>query len=82
MTEHLGFPIPSPAVFEQIGTRIERMQELLRAAEKNRRFGVVAIGVSQEFQNVFAAYRRKQNTPSGRPWFNFVALPGFVWVGS
>jgi len=72
MTEHLGFPIPSPAVFEQIGTRIERMQELLRAAEKNRRFGVVAIGVSQEFQNVFAAYRRKQNTPSGRPWFNFV----------
>ena len=97
MTRHLGLPIPSPAVFEEIGTRfrksvqsfaktheipiiqfakkerkIERMQDLLRAAQAKSRFGVVAVGVSQEFQNVFAAHRRKEDTPSGRPWFNFV----------
>jgi len=97
MTRHLEKPIPSPAVFEQIGMqfrkdvesfaqteaiplirfvkqerKLERMEDLLRAAQKVGRFGVVAIGVSQEFQNVFSANRREAATPSGRPWFNFV----------
>ena len=97
MTRHLGRPIPSPAIFEQIGTRfraevkdfaaahnipiirfikgerkIDRMLPLLQAADKQGRCGVVAIGVAQEFQNVFAAHRRETTTPSGTPWFNFV----------
>jgi hypothetical protein len=97
MTQHLKRPIPSPAVFEQIGTRfrnqverfakdedvavirfakaerkIDRMRDLLQVAAKRNRFGVVAIGVSQEFQKVFSAHRRKRDTPSGAPWFNFV----------
>jgi hypothetical protein len=94
MTGHLGYPIPSPAIFEQIGTRfrgavrrfaetrriplvsfskgerkIDRMLPLLRAAEKAGSNGVVAIGVAQEFQNVFSANQRK--TPTGAPWFSF-----------
>lgn len=94
MTEHLGLPIPSPAIFEQIGTRfrtvvrrfaatrgipliqfakrerkIDRMLPLLREAEGSGRFGVVAIGIAQEFQSVFAASRRE--TPTGAPWFGF-----------
>lgn len=97
MTRHLGRPIASPAIFEQIGTRfraqvhrfaavhriplirfgkgerkIDRMLVLLQAADKQGRYGVVAIGVAQEFQNVFAAHRREATTPSGAPWFNFV----------
>jgi hypothetical protein len=97
MTRHLGCPIPSPAIFEQIGTRfraqvgrfaaaqqipiirfakgerkIDRMLPLLQAADKQGRCGVVAIGVAQEFQNVFAAHRRESTRPSGAPWFNFV----------
>ena len=96
MTRHLGYPIPSPAIFEKIGSRfradvkrfaehrgipmirfgkrerkIDRIRPLMRSAEKKDRFGVVAIGVAQEFQKVFAAHRRKENTPSGAPWFNF-----------
>lgn len=97
LTEHLGRPIPSPAIFEQIGSgfraqvrrfagtrhvpiirfgkqerKIDRVRPLLRAAEGQGRFGVVAIGVTQEFQNVFAAHPRQPATPSGAPWFNFV----------
>lgn len=94
MTGHLGYAIPSAAIFEQIGTRfrgavrrfaeargiplisfskgerkIDRMLPLLRAAEKAGSYGVVAIGVAQEFQNVFSANQRK--TPTGAPWFSF-----------
>jgi len=97
MTEHLGRPIPSPAIFEQMGSRfraavkrfaedngipvirfgkrerkIDRVRPLLRAAEKNCSYGVVAIGIAQEYQNVFAAHRRQNGTPTGAPWFNFV----------
>lgn len=97
MTRHLGRPIPSPAIFEQIGSRfraqvdrfaaahqvplirfskgerkLDRVLPLLEAAEKQGRFRVVAIGVAQEFQNVFAAHQRESTTPSGAPWFNFV----------
>jgi hypothetical protein len=94
MTKHLGLPIPSPAIFERIGTRfrnavrrfadtqgiplipfakrerkIDRMLPLLHQAEKTGRFGVVAIGVAQEFQNVFSATQREM--PTGAPWFSF-----------
>ncbi|MBA2695108.1 MAG: hypothetical protein H0U62_04515, partial [Actinobacteria bacterium] len=80
MTAHLGFPIPSPAIMERIGTAFrrrvasfardnqvpmvkfgkgDRKQEVMRpylaAQAKTGRAGVAAIGVAQEYQNVFAA---------------------------
>ena len=97
MTRHLGRPIPSPAVMQQIGTRfrgdvrrfaednevpliefkkrerkIDRVRPLLRAAEKRGGRGVVAVGVAQEFQRVFACHRREELMPGGAPWFSFV----------
>jgi len=83
LTQHLGNPVPSPALFAQIGNRfraqvqrfahahripllrfgkndrkIDRVRPLLAAAERAGRPGVVAIGVAQEFQNVFTATKR------------------------
>ena len=52
--------------------KIDRVRPLLRAAERQGRCGVVAIGVAQEFQRVFACHRRKEPMPSGAPWFSFV----------
>lgn len=97
MTQHLGFPIPSPAVFRKIGDRfrssvkdyarehdvplirfakherkIDRIRPLFRRAERTGETGVVAIGVAQEIQNVFAAHRRKETSGSRAVWFNFV----------
>lgn len=94
MTEHLGNPVPSPALFNQIGGRFRRavdrfaldndipvvrfakgdrkaevMRPFLRSAQRANRFGVVAIGVAQEFQNVFAAVDR--NKGQGHPSFGF-----------
>src|SRR6266542_316467 len=94
MTQHLGLPIPSPAIMEKIGTsfrravssfaeanhipvvrfgkadrKIEVMRKHVAAQAKTGRSGVVAIGVAQEFQNVFAAAQRE--TVSGAPWFSF-----------
>lgn len=94
MTQHLGQPIPSPALLARIGGRfrdavktfaahhdipliafkkhdrkIDVVRPLLHKAEREGRFGVVAIGVAQEFQNVFAASTRK--TTSGAPQFSF-----------
>ena len=85
LREHLGNPIPSPAIFSRIGNqfrddvkaftaangipvlrfgkgdrKIDVVRPLLAAAERNGRPGVVAVGVAQEFQNVFTASR----TPS------------------
>ena len=89
LTDHLGFPIPSPALLEKIGNRFRRevkafaaehgvpilqlkkpdrtrwddrkldhVQPFLDAAEREGRFGVVAIVATQEFQWVFSAKNR------------------------
>lgn len=92
MKDHLGQPVPSPAIFEQIGTRF---RAAVRAfAEKNKiplvQFkkgdrhidvmrpyldrasapGVVAIGVAQEYQWVFAGYKRPTDT-KGAVYYGF-----------
>ncbi len=93
MTQHLGYPIPSPAIMEKIGTsfrravrdfaeadripvvrfgkgdrKIEVMRRHIAAQAKTGRSGVAAIGIAQEYQNVFAATRR---TNGGAVWFSF-----------
>lgn len=94
MTQHLGCPVPSPAIMERIGTAFRRsvdrfaednhipvvrfkradrkldvMRRHLAAQAKTGRSGVAAIGVAQEFQNVFAASQK--DAPNGVPWFSF-----------
>ncbi len=94
MTQHLGLPIPSPALMEKIGTRFraavasfaeanhipqvrfrkedrkaEVMAPYLDRQAATGRSGVAAIGVSQEFQRVWAAYRRETKTAA--PQFTF-----------
>ncbi len=84
MTAHLGYPIPSPAIMEKIGTafrtavdrfaadnqipvvrfgkddrKIERDAAVSGAAGATGRSGVAAIGIAQEFQNVFSSAQRK-----------------------
>jgi hypothetical protein len=50
--------------------KIEVMRGYLAAQAKTGRSGVAAIGVAQEFQNVFAATQR--DAPNGVPWFSFI----------
>jgi hypothetical protein len=94
MREHLGVPIPSPAVMEKIGTafrrsvsrfaedehipivrfgkgdrKIDQMRRHIEVQVATGRSGVAAIGVAQEFQNVFAA--NQQQASNGIPWFSF-----------
>src|SRR5246500_3561220 len=94
MTQHLGMPIPSPALMEKISTRFRRavesyaasngiawvklgkdqrkidvMQPYLEAQAATGRSGVAAIGVSQEFQRVWAAYLR--DTKTAAPQYTF-----------
>ena len=94
MTQHLGYPIPSPAIMEKIGTafrrsvrsfadthhipvvrfhkgdrKIDVMGRYLTAQATTGRSGVAAIGVAQEYQNVFMATRRERS--GGYPWFSF-----------
>jgi hypothetical protein len=94
LTRHLGYPIPSPAIFAKLGRsfrsavdtfadqeqvpvvrfgkgdrKIDMMRPHLRRQASTGRSGVAAIGVAQEFQNVFDATER--DTPSGVPWFSF-----------
>jgi hypothetical protein len=94
MTRHLGYPIPSPAIMEKIGTQFRRavkvfadadhipvvrfkkgdrkldvMRRHLAAQARTVRSGVAAIGVAQEFQNVFASAQRQTST--GIPSFSF-----------
>jgi hypothetical protein len=94
MTQHLGLPVPSPAIMEKIGARFRRsvkaftesdhipivrfgkadrkldvMKRHLAAQARTGRSGVAAIGVAQEFQNVFAAHQRQ--APNDIPWFSF-----------
>jgi hypothetical protein len=97
MTAHLGYPIPSPAIMEKIGTAFRRsvrefananhvpvvrfgkddrkldvMRRYLAAQAKAGRSGVAAIGVAQEYQNVFAASQREDRGDTGRQvWFSF-----------
>ena len=95
MTQHLGCPIPSPAILEKIGIafrkavasfaeadhipvvrfgrgdrKIDVMRLYLARQAATGRSGVAAIGVAQEFQNVFAAHQRAGG--NGVPWFSFV----------
>jgi hypothetical protein len=96
LTEHLGYPVPSPALFEKIGNRFRRevkafaenndipvlhlakpdrtrwddrkldhVHPFLDAAERDGRFGVVAIVQAQEFQWVFSGKRVESRTGVG-----------------
>jgi hypothetical protein len=94
MTQHLGCPIPSPAIMEKIGTafrgavsafagaehipvvrfgkadrKIDVMRRHVAAQAATGRSGVAAIGVAQEYQNVFTATARPGR--NGVPWFSF-----------
>jgi hypothetical protein len=94
MTQHLGLPIPSPALFDKIGQRFRRavasfaeandipwvkfakedrkadvMARYLKRAAAAGRPQVAAIGVAQEFQRVWTAYRRQTSTAA--PQFTF-----------
>jgi hypothetical protein len=94
LTAHLGYPIPSPAIFERIGTafrravgrfaeqehvpvvrftrtdrKVEKMRPYIAARAATGRSGVVAIGVAQEYANVFTGTQR--DAPNGIPWFSF-----------
>jgi hypothetical protein len=94
MKAHLGYPIPSPAILEKIGTRfradvrafaeehhipvikfgkgdrkIDVMRPHMARQTATGRSGVAAIGVAQEFQNVFAASQRPNS--NGAPWYTF-----------
>lgn len=93
MAQHLGYPIPSPAIMEKIGTafrravrdfadtnhipvvrfdkddrKIEVMRRHVTAQARTGRSGVAAIGIAQEYQNVFAATQR---TNGDAVWFSF-----------
>jgi len=95
LTRHLGNPVPSPALFNQVGERFraavarfattnqipvvrfdkgqrkaEVMRPYLDAAKAAGRPGVVAVGVAQEFQRVFAGSPRTPDGP-GAPQFTF-----------
>jgi hypothetical protein len=94
LTAHLGYPIPSPAIFDKIGSafrravgrfaddehipvvrftkadrEIETMRPYLAAQARTGRSGVAAIGVAQEYANVFTGSQREGST--GAPWFAF-----------
>jgi hypothetical protein len=97
MMQHLGYPIPSPAIMEKIGTsfrravrafaaahqvpivafgKTDRKQEVMRPhlqrQARTGRSGVAAIGVAQEYQNVFAAWQREDRGSTGHQvWFSF-----------
>ncbi len=49
--------------------KIEVMHRYLLAQEKTGQSGVVAVGVAQEYQNVFASTQRRAS--NGIPWFSF-----------
>ena len=61
-----------PVIQAKKGERkLDLVRPMLRSAEREGRFGVVAILRAQEYQNVFAAYRREL-PPGHLPFFNFV----------
>jgi hypothetical protein len=93
MTRHLGYPLPSPAIMDRIGTsfrravnsfaednhvplvrfgkgdrKIDVMRRYVAAQARTGRSGVAAIGVAQEYQNVFAS----SECGTGKAvWFTF-----------
>lgn len=94
LRRHLGYPIPSPAIFAKLGAsfrsavatfaaqqqvlvvrfgkgdrKIDVMRPYLHKQAATGRSGVAAIGIAQEFQNVFAASGK--DAPNGVPWFSF-----------
>jgi hypothetical protein len=54
--------------FKKDDRKIDVMRKHLLAQERTGQSGVAAIGVAQEYQNVFAANRREGG---GIPWFSF-----------
>jgi len=126
LVNHLGNPVPSPALFEVIGNRFRRqvkafaaehdipvlalkkpdrsrlddrkvdhVRPYLEAAEREGRYGVVAIVTAQEFQWVFGAKNRsnqpgvvsfefiKQERRVGTYYFYILDLdfgPGFIKI--
>ena len=94
LTAHLGYPIPSPAIFDKIGTafrravarfaddehipvvrftkadrKIEKMRPYIAVQAQTGRSGVAAIGVAQEYANVFTG--TKKTGSNGVAWFSF-----------
>lgn len=94
LTRHLGYPIPSPAIFAKLGRsfrsavasfaaqhevpvvrfgkgdrKVDVMRPYLARQAATAESGVAAIGVAQEFQNVFDASGK--DAPNGVPWFSF-----------
>ncbi len=55
--------------FNKADRKIEVMRRYLAAQERTGVSGVAAIGVAQEYQNVFAANQRQGS--NGIPWFSF-----------
>jgi len=55
--------------FGKSDRKIDVMRGYLAAQARTGRSGVAAIGIAQEFQNVFASTRR--DTSTGAPWFSF-----------
>ena len=55
--------------FRKGDRKLEVMRRHIVAQAKTGRSGVAAIGVAQEFQNVFAAHQRQ--APNNIPWFSF-----------
>lgn len=51
--------------------KLDVVRPLLDKAEAAGRPGVVAVGVAQEFQNVFSGFKRPTPTPSGLPMYSF-----------
>jgi hypothetical protein len=92
LCDHRGNRVPSPALFNRIGTAFRKAVTafaadngipVVRFAKGDRKAdvmrpylqadatpGVVAIGVAQEFQSVFAAYDRRADQP-GLPQYSF-----------
>ena len=93
LTQHRKHPIPSPALFAQIGEAFRKSVAAFaderhipvvhftkddRKVEKIRPYfegatepGIVAIGIAQEFQSVFAAYDHSEPGRQGPPHFAF-----------
>jgi hypothetical protein len=58
--------------FDKTDRKIDRMGPYVAAQAKTGRSGVAAIGVAQEYQNVFAATRREDRGYSGNAvWYSF-----------
>ena len=64
--DSLGVPV---VPFAKGDRKIEVMRPLMDAQARTGRSGVVAVGVAQEFQNVFASAKRQTST--GAPCFSF-----------